>query len=246
MTKNYLNLKSCVLILIMIAFCYGENFAQRIQYADLAVTGGTILAIAPSYVNNWKLNIGRRDRLEAGFGLRLSSAFGKNIEYITAGPAKYTRGNTTPFVIVFATQLPENWDTVTVNKAQVNALNLSANFGYNITDRLGLGFNIDLVGFSFGGSSEVIYESNNAKTSGNAKPTAFNALLTGDHDLGSLNSEFFIKYRFGEHWGARALYQFLFTEYTTTDVEQTFFDGEKTDRFRNKGNNFGLAAFYTF
>ncbi len=236
-----------ILLTIAVLFSFSiDNFAQRIQYADLSLSGGTIFSVSASYVNNWKLNLGKRDRWEAGLGLRLTSGFGKDKEYITSGPAKYTRGNTTPFVIAFASQLPENWDTLTIKKVNVYALNISGNLAYNFTEKWGIGLNIDLIGVSFGPGSESILESNKVKTTDEAKPATFNVLLTGDHDIGSLNSEFFIKYKFNDQWGARAVYQFLFTEYETTTIEQTFFDGAKNDRFRNKANNFGLAVFYTF
>lgn len=234
------------LISMMMFLYFVDNYGQRVRYTDVSITGGTLLSVSASYVNNWKLTLGPRDRWEAGLGLRLTSAFGKDVEYITSGPAKYTRSFTTPVVIFFAGQLPENWDTLTVKKVNVNSLNISANVAFNITEKWGLGFNIDLIGASFGPSSDAVFESNKVESPDKVKTTKFNVLLTGDHDIGSLNSEFFLKYNFSEHWGARAVYQFLFTEFETTSVEQTFFDGTKNSRFRNKANNFGLAVYYRF
>lgn len=241
-----LNLSTILLISFVILFSSVENFGQRIKYADVAVSGGTLLSVSASYVNNWRLTLGPRDRWEAGLGLRLTSAFGKDVEYITSGPAKYTRSFTTPVIIFFAGQLPENWDTLTVKNVNVNSLNISANVAFNFTEKWGLGFNIDLVGLSFGPSSDGTLESNRVEFQDNVKPAVFNVLLTGDHDIGSLNSEFFLKYNFTEQWGARAVYQFLFTEFETSSAEQTFFDGTKNNRFRNKANNFGLAVYYCF
>jgi len=220
--------------------------AQSVKYADLSFSGGTTYAFSASYIHNWKLGLGKNNRWEAGLGLRYSGAFASDAEFITSGPAKYTRGNTTPFVIVFAEQLDKNWDTLTVRNPVINAINISANLAVDITEKFGIGLNIDLVGFSFGPEKQGQLESNKMVRNDVVKPTSFNVLLTGDHDLGSLNSEFFIKYRFNDHWGARAIYQFLFTEYETLNIEQTFYDGETNKRFRNKGNNFGLAVFYAF
>jgi hypothetical protein len=45
-------------------------------------------------------------------------------------------------------------------------------------------------------------------------------LLTGDNDIGSLNSEFFFKYKIDNRWGIKAVYQFYFAEYETRTVKQ--------------------------
>ena len=234
-----------ILFIINVMVCTFTN-AQSVKYADLSFSGGTTYGISASYVHNWKLGLGKNNRWEAGLGLRYSGAFATDAEFITSGPAKYTRGNTTPFVIVFAEQLDKNWDTLTVQNPLINSINISANLAVNITEKFGIGLNIDLVGFSFGPQKQGQLESNKIISNDAVKPTTFNVLLTGDHDIGSLNSEFFIKYNFNDHWGARGIYQFLFTEYETKNIEQTFYDGETNRRFRNKGNNFGLAVFYKF
>ncbi|MBC7887452.1 MAG: hypothetical protein H7Z13_06145, partial [Ferruginibacter sp.] len=170
------------------------------------------------------------------------SSFGSKLEYSTAGPAKFTRTSTTPFLIVFAGQRPENWDTLTVQRPFVNALNITANFGYNFTPKWSGGFNIDLVGASFGRKSPAVFLSNGITTTEpSAKPTAFNVLLTGDHDRGSLNSEFFVKYKFNNGWALRGVYQFLFTEYTAPNIKQVLPDGTSINRFRNKSNSFGIG-----
>ncbi len=77
-----------------------------------------------------------------------------------------------------------------------------------------------------------------------ARPASFNLLLTGDHDLGSLNSEFFLHYQLNKTWGIRAIYEFLFVEYKTSSVRQIAPDGTIVDRFRNKVNTFGLGLSY--
>jgi len=77
-----------------------------------------------------------------------------------------------------------------------------------------------------------------------AKPAHFNLLLTGDNDYGSLNSEFFVKYKISQRWQLKALYQFYFAEYKTTTIYQTAPDGTMVYRFRNKVNAFGLGLSY--
>ncbi|NIJ52942.1 hypothetical protein [Dyadobacter arcticus] len=240
---------SCLFCLLMVPF---TGHAQQIepkktnQFIDLAGTIGSSQGSgALSYVHNWR--IGRKRKIEAGLGLRLTSVAGTKLTYTTAGPARLTRSFTTPFVIFFAGQKTENWDTLTVQRPFVNALNVTINLGYQFGPKFSAGFNIDLIGATFGQKSSSIFQSNGlTSTDAASKPATFNLLLTGDHDQGSLNSEFFLKYQINDKWGVRAIYQFLFTEYTAGSVRQIAPDGTAIDRFRNKANNFGAGVSYSF
>lgn len=219
------------------------NAAKKSSWIELAATAGNSQgSIAASYV--YSLNFGARRKLSAGLGARFTTMFGKKVEYTTA-PARLARTNATPFLVVFAGQKTSNWDTLTVQRPLVTTINLAANLGYKLSSNWSLLFNIDLVGLSFGRRSAGILTSNGVtRTEPVAKPTRVNALLTGDLDYGTLNSEFSVKYRFNDKWSGRAVYQFLFTEYTTTTISQTAPDGTSVSRFRNKANNFGLAIAY--
>jgi hypothetical protein len=243
---KYLIIMSIALLCNFISSAQQKVAKNKNEFADLAATIGNAQgSVAASYVHNWKFGFGKKKNWEAGFGARLTSTFGNKLEYITAGPAKFTRASTTPFLIVFAGQRTENWDTLTVQSSLVNALNISANFGYNFTSKWSGGFNIDLIGVSFGKTSPAVFVSNGVTfAEPSAKPTPFNLLLTGDHDRGSLNSEFFVKYKLNDKWAIRGIYQFLFTEYSTTNIRQNLPDGSTVNRFRNKANNFGIGVSY--
>ena len=163
----------------------------------------------------------------------------------TTAPARLARSTTIPFVIVFAGQVTQNWDTLTVQRPLTNSLNITANFGYNFNTRLYGGFNIDLIGFTAGRTTSAILTSDGyTTTEPAAKPTTFNVLLTGDNDRGSLNSEFFLKYKAAKRWSLKAVYQFLFVEYKTTNTHQVAPDGTIVTRFRNKANNYGVGIAY--
>ncbi|MEO5685083.1 MAG: hypothetical protein ABIQ88_20735 [Chitinophagaceae bacterium] len=215
------------------------------HFADLTGTVGESQGTAAaSYVYNWRL--GKKRKWEAGLSLRYTGYFGVKKDFTTA-PGRLARGTTTPFLIVFAEQKTENWDTLTVQRPFVNSVNLAANFGYNFNARWSLGFNIDLVGFSFGRTTSGILTSNGVtRTEPAAKPTSFNALLTGDNDYGNLNSEFFLKYKLAQRWGIKAVYGFYFAEYKTNTIKQTAPDGTLVDRFRVKANTLGLGVSYHF
>ncbi len=188
------------------------------------------------------LKLGKKQRAQIGIGARFTNSFGNNLFYTTA-PAKLTSGKTGPGVL-FADDLVQNIDSVQFTKPQVNALNISINLAYNIYKKITVGFNIDAVGFSFGSNQSGTYFANGGIGSATkAKPTSFNVLLISDNDKGSLNSEFYAQYKFDNKWGAKAGFQFLFTEYTTSTQIQTTPDGQKNDRFRNKasGISFGVT-----
>jgi hypothetical protein len=215
------------------------------RYLDFAATiGQSQGSVSGSYIDNWKL--GKKRKWEAGFSARWTNYFGSKTEFVTA-PARLARTNTTPFLIFFAGQRTESQDTLTVQRPFTNSVNLAVNFGYNFSNKWSGGFNIDLIGFTFGRRSSAILTSNGeAQTEPAAKPASFNLLLTGDHDLGSLNSELFLRYRFNDKWSIRAIYQFLFVEYKTRSVKQIAPDGTMVDRFRNKANTFGFGVAYHF
>ncbi len=238
-----------IYLLVILAMACSSGKAQKIEdiranrFFDLAGTiGQSQGSFSAAYVRNWKL--WKKRRWEAGFSVRWSSYYGHNTEFITA-PARLARTNTTPFLIFFAGQRKETQDTLTVRRPFTNSINLAMNFGYNFGKRWGGGFNIDVIGFTFGRKSAAVLTSNGEMViEPAARPASFNLLLTGDHDLGSLNSEFFLHYQLNKTWGIRAIYEFLFVEYKTSSVRQIAPDGTIVDRFRNKVNTFGLGLSY--
>lgn len=242
-------MKGFLLLVIVLLFSVYVSAQKKTigtsRFVDLAGTiGKSQGTIATSFVNNWKL--GKRKKWEAGLGFRWTTYFGTKTDFTTA-PAKLARTNTTPFLIFFAGQRTDFHDTLTVQRPLTHSANISINAGYNFTEKWYAGFNIDLIGITFGRESSAILTSNGfTKIEQSAKPAAFNVLLTGDHDRGSLNSEFFVKYNITAKWGVRAIYQFLFVEYKTKNILQIAPDGTVNNRFRNKVNTVGLGVSYNF
>jgi hypothetical protein len=220
---------------------HSQELKRFNQFIDLTGTvGASQGTIAASYVHNWRL--GKARRFEIGLGGRWTTYTGTRKDFITAGPAKYTRSFTVPFIIFFAGQREENFDTLNVQRPLTHSANLTANLGYHLSNKWYAGFNIDVIGLTFGRRTTGILTSNGVKkTDNNVNPASGNVLLTGDHDRGSLNSEFFVKYAISERWQLKAVYQFLFVEYKTELVQQEIPGGPLNDRFRNKANNFGLG-----
>ncbi len=211
-------------------FKYNNNF-------DVALNvGGGEFASAFSWVKFH--GIGKKQKFKIGYGLRLSNYFGSDKKYITA-PASLTTGSTGVGVI-FQDNIEKNFDTLSLASAQANSLNASINLQYSFSQKFEIGFNIDAIGFSFGGKQTGVLQStltNPNKTAAAATPTSFNALLISDNDLGSLNSEFYARYWFNPKFAIRAGVGFMFTEYTT-DKKYVL----DNDRYRYK-SLMGLLAF---
>jgi len=193
-------------------------------------------SLSLSFLHNWRL--GENKRFGIGLGARFNSFFGSDLYYITA-PAKLTSGETGPQVI-FIENIEENIDSLLINLTQVNSFNLMINLDYRFTGKLAAGFNIDLVGGSFGARQQANFMSGSMGSNTTATPSPFNLLLISDNDMGSLNSELFVKYWWRDDWAAKVSAQFLFTEYTTETKVQQY--PEENDRFRNKSLMFSIGV----
>jgi hypothetical protein len=237
-----------VAAIIMLICTFSQAEAQKTSTKDKSASfsmafGGNQFTTALDYKYLWKL--GKRKRFATGFGLRLTNNFG-NLNYYTTAPAILTSGKTGPGVF-FGDDIKQNIDSVYFKKTQVNALNISINFIYKIKEKFTLGFNIDAIGFSFGGKQQGSYFPNaGVGSTTNAKPTSFNVLLVSDNDRGSLNSELYAQYNFNKTWGAKLGFQFLFTEYTTDTKVQTTPIGQQNDRFRNKASQISVGVTHNF
>jgi hypothetical protein len=175
---------------------------------------------------------GSSRRFKLGYGVRLSSFFGSDRAFMAAPPDLASLEETQSFF---------------VENSQANAINLGLYTDYSITENILVGFNIDVVGFSFGSEKDGIVTRNTGigdpivPSIDTAKPTSFNLLLVGDNDIGTLNSEFWIGYRIASNVMVRGAFSYLFTEYTTNGQYQ-----DDNDRFRYKAAQGAVGVSYTF
>jgi len=226
-------MKKAFLVLLALAAFTGSHaqftYPKKITTADVALSAVGGFSGALSYQQLY--GIGKAKRFRVGWGVRLTSFVGKDLDYITA-PARLTSGETGPQVL-FVENVLSNLDTLKLPRSQTNALNLAIHLEYSFR-KLDVGFNIDAIGATFGAeqTGTFVAKSTDSRLSGtqqSAKPTVFNLLLVSDNDLGSLNSELYARYWFSPKTGIRFGASFQFTEYTTSQ-NLTF----ENDRFRNK------------
>lgn len=202
---------------------------KSVNYGSLTgAIGSRQGSFSVDFFRLWKL--GKPGKIEIGAGVRFSSYFGAE-KYYSSAPANLAGDE-------------NKTDSVRFEKAQVNALNLAINLGYRVSKRIGLGFNIDALGFSFGGQQAGTYingnQSQNTPITIEAKPTSFNILLVGNNDHGMLNSEFYARYFFSDQLALKVAFQYLFTEYTTDTLVQQ--QPEPNDRFRNKSSMVSIGV----
>lgn len=132
-------------------------------------------------------------RFKVGLALRLNTFVAKDKKFATA-PAILTSGVKGPQAM-FKPNILENIDTLTVPKVVTHSVNLAVFFEYSFDRNTAVGFDIDLLGYTFGGSTPVfLNEPLDGTKSVQAKPTRFNLLLVSDNDIGTLNSELFVRY----------------------------------------------------
>jgi long-subunit fatty acid transport protein len=220
--KMKLSIISFFLFLAITARSQDHGSANYVDFTG--AIGSNQGSASIDYFHLWRL--GKSKKIEVGFGSRFTSYFGSS-QYYSSAPASLAVDES-------------NSDSLLLQSPQVNALNIAINIGYRISSKFGIGFNIDALGFSFGGRQNGFYINANLGQAASAKPTAFNALLVGNNDRGSLNSEFYVRYFINEKLAIKLAYQYLFTEYTTeTEVQQL---PEANDRFRNKASLLSLGV----
>jgi hypothetical protein len=163
-----MKITSTLSILIALANVSLAQKTKPVDYGNVSVAlGASQGSFSLDYFHNWKF--GKKQKLEIGFGGRFTSYFGSSQYYETA-PARLTTGSTGPGVL-FKEIIIANIDSVLIESPQVNAFNLAVNIGYRISSKVGLGFNIDAIGLSFGQNKNGTYINGLQRIPVSGKPT---------------------------------------------------------------------------
>jgi hypothetical protein len=245
-------MKKIILFLVSLIGMYTSNAQDSISAKsykkhhvfDLAASVGSREMTAALSWNHLHGFGKKKQRFKVGYGLRYTLYAGSIKEYTTA-PSKYT-STAQGLSTIFSETIADNIDTIAFANPVVHSVNLSIHLQYTVLSKLDVGFNIDAVGFSFGSKKQGSILSNvldiNESPVSNAKPTSLNLLLTSDNDIGSLNSEFYLRYWVSKKVGIKAGYTFYFSEYTTD--RSIGFDNSRivNDRYRLKSGLIMLAV----
>lgn len=238
MKKIYIVLSFCLAYGVVNATSLNELHSKKgVNHVDLSFASSfqNAGAVALSWQRLIQPQFIKSERFFVGYGLRFTSSGSQNKPFVTA-PAKVSEGN------FFKKQNEDKLDTLYLNNSNTNSLNWAIYLAYNVSSKLQLEFNIDAIGFTFGADQQGRYEAVSQgypSSTENASVTTFNALLTGDYDWGSLNSELSLNYTFKDRWQLRPGLAFIFSEYTTS--RKLAFNN---DRYRNKSLYPMLAVRY--
>ena len=213
----------------------GTRYREHHEFDAAAAVGNGSFAgsLAWSHLHGIGKN---KQRLKVGYGLRVTSFVAAN-QYYTTAPSKFT-STTQSLGTIFSETIQENIDTIATATGLTYSFNLAIYIQYTLSRKFDVGCNIDAAGVSFGPSKKFniisnVYDAGQQPVQ-EGSPTKFNLLLTSDNDIGSLNSEFFIRYKITPKISLRGGYAFIFSEYRT-DNPLSFDDGRiVNDRYRYK------------
>ena len=210
--------KITILLFTLVAFLHSSIWAQDDQLTQkwfktlnlgLNVGSGFMADLSWQHV----YGLGQSQKLRIGYGVRLNSFAGSDLDYTSAPPDF---------------QKESKKDTVTFASSNQTSLNLGIYTEYHFSPKIMVGFNIDALGISLGSEQEGKLISEGVEQTVKANPTTLNLLLVGANDIGSLNSNFYAGLRVSEKLGIMAGMSMYFGEYTT-DTKQPNTDN---DRFR--------------
>ncbi len=234
-------LSICLIVWVGTAMAQEEEASTKPVFDSTPQAAVDISLAATGESNALALSINRmhpiafKKRFSVGYGARFTGYFGQNNGYVTA-PASVSEGN------LLTPQNPDKLDTLWLKNSSVGSLNAAIYLEFKITPKLSAQFNIDAVGFSFGADRFGRFEAESQAASSpseGASVTPFNLLLTGDYDIGSLNSELSVTYMLTDNLVLRPGVSFMFTEYTTHNPLAF-----GNDRFRKKSLMPMLALSY--
>ena len=190
-------------LLLGVGFCLLAPLGGRAQ-------GENFVSLSYGYAPDPELHIASVDAYRVWpVGLKSRLMAGGGVRY------NYQGGNSPVTLdLVEAEDQPE----VTVSGLVVHNLALFAEASYRISDRLEGGFNIELVGVTFGPEQSLPLQPPDFPLSAKPEPVAL--LLVGENDLGTLNSEFFAAYRVSERLWLRANLSYVVNNYLTTTGEE--------------------------
>jgi hypothetical protein len=172
-------------------------FQNSALEAGISVSTNTTTLCPSASVTKWWRVGHEKSHLAIGAGARFTSLLGLTHSDFSTSPAYLTKDKTGPAAF-WSPVISANIDTLRVFRSQVNCMNVYLALRYEINSSFAVAYNFDVTGFSFGrtSASELTYgEASNGVRRGNAIPVPFNLRLFGDHNRGTLLSEFLVQYR---------------------------------------------------
>ncbi len=216
-------------LLLATSFLFAENTNDSLKsklwrdnhYVDMSLGMGS--KIFTGSVSWHKMfNVAWKKRIKLGAGLRFSMANVIKSMYLTAFPSRPDAGT---------------YDSLFFDDHTIYSLNLTFHADGSLTKWLDAGFNIDIVGISFGDITDASYRSATflpATSTEQAKPELLNVFAFGNNNLGTTNTQFYLRIWPGENF-------YLMAGYSLYHITE---NTENTLNFSN--NRFILSAHMVF
>ncbi|MBO6517422.1 MAG: hypothetical protein JJ975_12815 [Bacteroidia bacterium] len=181
-------------------------------------------------LNKDLLNL-KQDQIRLGLGVRAGIQDNNGVPFTTAhADLKKSDGNI---------------DTLSLDRVQSFAFNFYANAEYYLMEKLSVGMNLDLLGFTAGqefdgtflpgsASRQAGHTSDNTVT---AFPTSSNA-YSSQNSKGSLNAQLFVRFEPFRRVGLRGGFSYLFQEFST----ENGYGANEAYRFENNGLGFFIGV----
>ena len=196
-----LNLSVLAMFFISICCFFSSTSSAKAPEQQIHLTAGfepSALSGSVGWVPHWTL--GKSDRFRLGAGLRLSYFQGKALRLETAEYDAISRNETS---------------IVSDVSPQILALNATISAQYYPLDWLSFGFNLDLIGQSFGPDGDASYAEDGFAAKQSLHPTRTNLFLVALRDIGTLNSEFYVATPLNDRWSVRLGLSHFFAEMTS-------------------------------
>lgn len=216
----------CLVVFLSVLYSLSSLAFDRVGFTVGGASDEQQIAIDGSKF--WRLG---DSKFYLGTGVRLTSQWSNGQTFKTA-PAELTRGEN-GLGSIFNQEKKSNIDELTLGHSHITSLNILFQILYQFDDLWSVGFNIDVIGYSYGERRKGRYnpysEDGQWPDKVSARPSEFNLLLGGDNDRGSLNSELYVLRKVSENWAAKLGVVHAFTEYETKQRLRN-----DNDRFRKK------------
>ncbi len=192
---------------------------------------GDAAVLSTGYYRHWKLSQTKKvwQHIYIGTGARFNSFGGKDIYLVSSKAGIYKTTDE---------------DSILAPAPAIYSVNTFLNIGYQITPKLQAGFDIDVIGLSFGPNGSPTFISNGQEQTIKVNPTPINTLGINASNIGSLLSNIYVRYNITSRWGLCLSSQKTYAEIKTEEVLQT--EPTTNQRFRYVSRLVGLGVSYHF
>ncbi len=197
-----------------LVFRAGAQDAPPRHATVLDLTGATSSELHYASAAGWRLwGLDRGGRFQVGLGARASYFWGPTADFGNQNDAARP-------------------DRLVVPQPRLLALNLAFHLRARVAGPVGVGFNLDFLGASFGPDRPADFGPTSSLAA-TTRPVRFNLLQGGLPDRGSLNSELYLRVALPHRLSLRGSYSHLVTAYAVDDT-----------RYRQFRNLLGLGVSY--